>query len=144
MGFLVGYGLEQPRTTATAKQTIRPNFINYSLQRISKNLFKIKHWKIVHGTYEDIPNEIATWFVDPPYKEGGQCYPESSLNIDFCNLAGWCMERSGQTIVCEKADADWMNFSPMVAHKGRTGMQHEGIWTNEPTVYDNVQQTLFQ
>lgn len=142
MGFLVGYGLEQPRTTATDKQTIRPNFINFSLNRMAKQLFKIRHWKFQCGDYSLLKNEVASWFLDPPYKKGGECYPMSSTKINFPDLAIWAGTRLGQTIVCEKHDADWMDFKPMKAHKGRTGMQLEGIWTNEPTYFDNKQLTL--
>ncbi len=39
LGFLVGFGLEAPRLKATSNRTHeRPNHINYSLQRIAKNL----------------------------------------------------------------------------------------------------------
>ena len=143
MGFLVGYGLEQPRVTATNKQNVRPNFINFSLQRIAKNLHKIKHWEIRNGSYSDIENEEATWFIDPPYQFGGACYPMSSKKINFQALGIWSMDRKGHIIVCESTKADWMDFKPMAKHKGRTGIQKEAIWSNYPTPYDNEQQLLF-
>lgn len=144
MGFLVGYGLERPRVKATAKQTVRPNFINYSLQRIAKNLFKIKHWQIISGSFDQIPNQGATWFIDPPYQYGGQCYPMSSNDINFQELAAWCQSREGQVIVCESIKATWLPFKLMATHKGRTGIQKEAIWTNEATTCDIEQLQLFQ
>ncbi len=143
MGFLVSYGLERPRMTATKKQTVRPNFIPYSLQRISKNLFKIKHWEIQQGSYEDIDNQKATWFIDPPYQFGGQCYPVGSKKINFNHLGKWSRDRKGQVMVCENTKATWMDFKPMTQHKGRTGIQHEAIWCNEKTVFDNEQLQIF-
>lgn len=142
MGFLVGYGLEKPRVTATAKQMHRPNFINFSLKRIASSLFKIRHWKIYNIDFSELQNQTATWFIDPPYQFGGHCYPMSSRFIDFNFLATWCRERNGQIIVCESMKATWLDFKPMVLHKGRTGMQHEGIWTNEATAFDNIQLKL--
>jgi hypothetical protein len=143
MGFLISKGVESPRNKITEwVRTDSPNFINFSLQRIAKNLFKIKHWKIECGTYIDIPNGKATWFIDPPYQFGGHSYPCSNKDIDFKSLAEWCRDREGQVIVCEGIKANWMNFKPMVTHKGRTGKQREAIWSNEKTEYDNVQQKI--
>jgi len=142
MGFLVGYGLEKPRLTATRKHFFRPNFLNYSLKKIEQSLFKIRHWKIICASYEDIENQLATWFIDPPYQFGGGCYPESSKNIDFEYLAGWSRDRIGQTMVCESLRATWMDFLPLGSHKGRTGIQYEGIWCNEVNTFNNIQQKL--
>lgn len=143
MGFLVGYGLEAPRQTATAKQIDRPNYINFSLERIAANLHKIHHWTVLDGSYEQIPNQEATWFIDPPYQYGGECYPASSKNIDFSRLAAWCMEREGQAIVCETTKADWMPFIPLRTHKTRRGLQSEAFWTNLPTSYSAIQAGLW-
>jgi hypothetical protein len=143
MGFLVSYGVESPRINATDKHLHRPNFVNYSLMRIANNLFKIKHWKFIHGSYENLPNDLATWFIDPPYQFGGHSYVHSSKDIDFTALAHWSAGRNGQIIVCESAKADWMPFIPIAEHKGRTGMQKEVFWTNERTSYGVKQETLF-
>ena len=42
--------------------------INKSLDNIKNNLFKIKHWNIVHDSYDNIKNQESTWFIDPPYQ----------------------------------------------------------------------------
>lgn len=143
MGFLVSYGVESPRINATHKHLHRPNFVNYSLMRIAANLFKIKHWQFECQSYEDIGNETATWFIDPPYQFGGHSYVCSNKDIDFKELGEWCRERSGQVLVCESSKADWLPFIPIGEHKGRTGMQKEVFWTNEPTSYGVKQETLF-
>lgn len=144
MGFLIGFGMERPRLAASVKRmTQRPNHVNYSLNKIRDSLFKIKHWEIRLGTYSDIENEKATWFIDPPYQYGGECYPESNRNIDFKMLGEWCLNRDGQVIVCENTRATWMGFLPLARHKTRTGFQKEAIWSNVPTPYDMQQSKMF-
>jgi len=144
LGFLVGFATERPRKTATVDRTTRrPNHINYSLNRIEKDLFKIRHWTILHGSYADIPNQTATWFIDPPYQHGGDTYAENNKKINYEVLSEWCRSRQGQVICCENTRANWMEFVPMRTHKGSRGMQREAIWSNLPTEYDFQQQALF-
>lgn len=144
MGFILAKGVERPRKSPTRWVTIdRPNYINYSIKRVANNLFKIKHWSIVHGSYDEIENEQATWFIDPPYQHGGHAYPCSSKKIDFKYLGNWCRSRKGQTIVCESTKANWMDFKPLMSHYGRTGKQKEAIWSNLPTAFDHEQLDLF-
>jgi hypothetical protein len=143
MGFVIAKGGQSPRLTPSPNATInRPNTINYTLKRVSKNLFKIKHWKINLGSYEQIENQHATYFIDPPYQFGGHVYVESNKNIDFNQLAEWCRTRNGQVIVCENMKADWLEFKPLGTQRTSTGWQQEAIWTNYKTIYDNVQLKL--
>lgn len=145
MGFLISKGVESPRNKVVDWVSVqRPNFTNYSLQRIAKQLFKIKHWKVRLGTYEEIENQKATWFIDPPYQFGGHSYKENNKKINFPELATWCRTREGQVIVCETLKASWLPFKPVACHKGRAGIQKEGVWCNEPTQYDNEQIGLFK
>lgn len=113
------------------------------LKKIASNLYKIKHWKIIQGSYDDLQNENATWFIDPPYQFGGHEYKESNKNINFPSLANWCKSRLGQVIVCENTKATWMDFKPMIEMQGSMFRTTEAIWTNFPTQYDSVQQELF-
>src|SRR5690606_2290087 len=98
---------------------------------------------IIRGSYEDLQNEEATWFIDPPYQFGGEHYIESTKNIDFVKLAEWCKERNGQVIVCENTKATWLPFKPMKEMQGSQHKTTEAIWSNIPTNFDNVQQSLF-
>lgn len=144
MGFLMGFSAESPRHQATVKLKWRPNYINFSLNRIARDLFKIKHWDIQHGSYENIPNQVGTYFIDPPYvSNGGHAYIESSKNIDFDFLKEWCLSRQGQIIVCEGKGADWLDFKPIKTHRTRNGWQHEYMYTNEPTSMGIQQLQLF-
>jgi hypothetical protein len=143
MGFLVSKAVESPRRKVTDWVAVgRPNFANYLIQKISSNLHKIKHWKIKHGSYEDIENQQATWFIDPPYEFGGHSYKHSNKEINFGELGDWCQSRNGQVIVCETEKAKWLPFIPIAIQKGRKCIQHEVFWTNEPTSYGVKQGTL--
>lgn len=140
-GFIIQGGVNAPRKTASLyghKMTA------IEKKRIAKNIFKIKHWNILMGSYEDLPDKKATWFIDPPYQFGGEYYVESNKNIDYAKLSHWCMSRSGQVIVCENTKANWLDFKPMKDMQGSMYKTTEAIWSNIPTNYDNVQQTLFK
>lgn len=109
-----------------------------------KNLHKIKHWEIRQGSYNELGNEEATWFVDPPYQFGGHRYKHSNSNIEFNKLSVWCKGRNGQVIVCENTKATWLPFNPIIKFTGtQNNTTTEAIWSNIPTNYDHVQQSLF-
>jgi hypothetical protein len=142
--FVHGCGDSKPRTIPTKRKTIdRPNHVNFTLKRISENLHKIRHWKIELGEYENIPNQTATWFIDPPYQFGGEAYAFSNKKIDYKKLANWCVSRPGQIIVCENIKANWLNFKPIIQQRGSIKKGTETIWSNMQTDYDNVQTSLF-
>jgi len=137
MGFMVAGAIASP-------QKIVQKFSNISgdKKRIAKQLFKIKHWTIINGSYEELENTESTWFIDPPYQFGGEHYRESTKNIDFIKLAEWCKSRNGQVIVCENTKADWLPFKPMIDLSGAYSKTTEAIWSNHKTNYDAVQQSL--
>ena len=114
-----------------------------SLERISRNLFKIKHWTIKQGDYIDIENQNATWFVDAPYEFGGHKYKHSNKHIDFMQLKNFCNTRNGQVIVCENTKATWMSFKPLKQMQGIKFKTIEAIWSNQPTNYDYQVLSLF-
>lgn len=143
MGFLVNSGKATPGNRVSNNISNKYKTIDFQLKKISENLHKIKHWKIIHGSYEDLANEQATWFIDPPYQFGGHSYKESNKNLDFNLLANWCKSRNGQVIVCENTKATWMNFKPVIMIQGTMQtFTTEAIWTNFVTQYDSVQLSL--
>jgi hypothetical protein len=78
-------------------------------ERIEHWLPRIAHWRVMHGPYADIPNQEATWYVDPPYQNAaGSKYKESS--VDYAHLGAWCKSRQGHVIVAENKGADWLPF----------------------------------
>ena len=93
----------------------------------------IRHWTIIHGDYRDAPDVEATWFIDPPYQgDAGTGYRHGSANIDYDELAAWCLSRRGQVIVCEGADADWLPFTDLATQKGVGSKRNvERVWTND-------------
>ena len=132
MGFLSAQGVAKPQNTASYRATThRPKWIENSLKRVSKDIEKIRHWDIKLGDYKDVENIEATWFIDPPYKfGGGSYYVEGNKNIDYSDLANWCLSRRGQVIVCENDKADWLDFVPLKYIKGSRGKTMEAIWIN--------------
>jgi len=139
-GFITQAGSTGERYSVGTMQGIN---IDYDLKRIASELYKIRHWKIELGSYEDLKNEDATWFIDPPYMFGGEHYKKGTKDIDFNHLANWCKSRKGQAIVCENTKADWLPFKPMKEMQGTMFKTVEAIWSNIPTNFDNEQQTLF-
>lgn len=141
MGFVIAKGSFAPRDKAASGATSRrPNHINFTLGKIARNLEKIRHWEIRLGSYEDIANEEACYFVDPPYTHGGECYPHSNKKINYEHLSEWCKTRNGQVIVCENMAASWLPFYPMVDNYGVQKMTVEAIWSNYPHDYQQARQ----
>ena len=89
----------------------------------------IRHWKIKHGCYSEIQNNIATWFIDPPYQIGGNRYIENQ--IDYTALSKFCLGRDGQVIVCENGQSNWLPFREFIDTKGMRKNSKELIWTNK-------------
>lgn len=138
MSFLVARGIASP-------QYIVQKFSDIAIAkcRIASQLYKIRHWEIRQGNYKDIPQQTATWFIDPPYQVGGEHYIESNQSINFQHLAQWCQSRAGQVIVCENTKADWLPFWPMRKLNGAYSKTTEAIWSNYQTGFEATQLCLF-
>jgi site-specific DNA-adenine methylase len=115
LSFIVSEGVASPRNIVTKRASSR---VNHKIQTTKDILNKIKHWDIRLGDYEDIENQEATWFIDPPYFNGGEHYPKGSKYIDYKELANWCKSRQGQVIVCENDNANWLPFTNLKEHWG--------------------------
>ena len=139
LGFIVQQGTTGLRKTVSSYAV---DGIVTQLKNVATQLHKIKHWEILEASYEDLKNETATWFIDPPYQFGGHEYKCSNKLIDFEKLAEWSKNRQGQVIVCENTKANWLPFKPMVDMQGAMFKTTEAIWSNEKTAFDNIQQKL--
>ena len=139
LGMCAGIASHIPRHTVSPYAAIQHGRKN-QFKKVADNLHKIRHWKIMLGNYEDMDNERATWFIDPPYQTGGSGYIHNE--ISYSTLAKWCESRKGQAIVCENTKADWMEFKPMVNFRGAMSTTTEAIWSNFPTAFDNEQIAL--
>jgi hypothetical protein len=105
-------------------------------QRVATQVPKIKHWKVIHGTYAEAPDIAATWFIDPPYEVAGVTYDYGSGPIDFPALGDWCRSRQGQVVVCENVGAQWLPFRPFASAHAmfgtrRSGRSAEAVWMND-------------
>lgn len=98
-------------------------------QRLARQVVQIRHWRVFHCDYRDLPvSGPATWFIDPPYKgKRGAAYSCSSARIDFNALARWCRNRPGQAIVCEAAGATWLPFWHVGRVKAAVGHSSEAV-----------------
>jgi hypothetical protein len=121
VGFWLNKGVSAPRKTPSAwmRQGIRPrSFWGPEIRRrLASQVEKIRHWRIVEGSYERAPDLRATWFVDPPYEKAGKHYRFGAELIEYEGLAAWCMSRDGTIIVCENVGARWLPFEPFVSIK---------------------------
>lgn len=95
----------------------------------------IAHWKIEKKHYEHIPNEQATWFIDPPYQcAAGKRYTHSYIEYDV--LEKWVLQRMGQYIVCDMQGVKYGDFKPFlpVRKMGFGSIKRanvEMIWCND-------------
>lgn len=141
LSFISGGGVNTPKWTVSKFGDFEHGNQNV-YKRIANSLHKIRHWNIIEGSYDEIENHEATWFIDPPYQVGGHKYYHNK--IDYHSLSKWCELRKGQVIVCENMAADWMIFKPLRKIQGvKNTNTVEAIWSNHVTNYDNVQMVLF-
>ena len=81
-------------------------------QKMLDLIKRVRGWKATNLDYRELPDVEATWFIDAPYSRAalGGRYRHSAAQIDFQELAQWCLSRRGQVIVCEAAGATWLPF----------------------------------
>lgn len=140
IGFMIARVQRTPANTVTSFGLER---FDADKKRIAANLFKIRHFKCEVKSYEEIPNEPATWFFDWPYQFGGETYKFNNRKIDFNHAAQHAQSRLGQVIVCENNLATWLPFVPMKTNQGVAKVSNEVIWTNYHTHFNNQQTQLF-
>lgn len=103
-------------------------------ERIADQLQYIRHWTIEQKSYDQIDNQKATWYIDPPYEISGERYKYSSKKIDYNSLSIWCKERQGQVIVCEGSpegieSPTWLPFKSLGNHLNASNEQYgELVW----------------
>lgn len=135
IGFCIGRGSARPRNKCGQFNSWPKDKI-----RIAKQLYKIRHWKIVKNDYTCIGNFKATWFIDPPYQV--QVHRYSKQILDYDKLSSWCQEREGQVIVCENEGGKWLPFKPLIVNNGISKTTTEYIYhiiNNEPK--NNIHRT---
>lgn len=140
VGFWINKGAAQPRKSPSTWMATHSTPLSWWGTRVRSCLAgqaqKIKHWRIIEGSYETAPELRATWYVDPPYQSAGRLYRFPSSQIDFASLGTWCQHRDGQVIVCENVGATWLpfrHFADIQSNQGRRGKMRsaEAIWTQD-------------
>lgn len=144
VGWWLNKGAERPRRTPSTFMLRYPEGGPYwgprVRERIARQQARIRHWRVDLGSFETSPDVAATWFVDPPYQVQGHRYRHGSRGVDYDALATWCRSRSGQVVVCEADDAQWLPFRPLVEVDGTEGRQKvrrarmEVVWTGAEQV----------
>ena len=131
LSYLVG-SLGQQRYYVATQLGLDANRATYKyrvetcIRKICQMLLSIRHWQVSCGDYRDLPNVEATWFIDPPYTQGGHRYKHRIE--DYEELAQWCRTRKGEVIVCEKSGANWLPFEPLTRYWGQRSHQVEVMW----------------
>lgn len=133
MGFWLGEGIARPQKKITKFARKNKTLSRFKSRALNQVDF-IRHWKIEKSSYADISNISATWFIDPPYQKGGQCYRKSSKAIDYQHLAQWCKDRMGVYIVCEAGGAQWLPFKPLCVQRSC----RRGVYDNKELIYSNA------
>ena len=122
IGLHINPGSSIPKKTATRFSRWKPG-----KRYILENLFKIKHWKFLPGSYVDysalFKNIEATYFIDPPYFDQGKQYAGGNSALDYKQLAEWIHSLVGEVIVCEgSGHNNWLPFKELdfVVNNGGT------------------------
>jgi site-specific DNA-adenine methylase len=139
IGFWLNKGCAAPRKTPSRwmRQGMHAtSFWGEAIRaRIAAQIGSIRHWRVIHGSYDDAPSAEATWFVDPPYEKAGHNYAHPLRDDEYAKLAAWCRSRQGQVLVCEAGGATWLPFQSFRSIKAnqssRGGKKSvEVLWTN--------------
>lgn len=134
VGFCINRGSAAPRNVVqrwSCQVKSKPDWASttwFKLNKIANNLGNIRHWQVLNNDYLNLDNEEATWFIDPPYENGGNHYKHNK--IDYLELAEWCKSRKGQVIVCENSKGCWLPFEPLIEITGQSNKSLECMWTN--------------
>lgn len=142
---LVGFWLGRARRAPSRKRTPWAKDGRWPLcfwgervrERIARQVDQIRHWKAREGSYESVPLDDATWFVDPPYERQGRWYYGAPA-LDYGVMADWARSLPGQVIACENAGASWLPFETFRtaranSSRGNGRVSHEVIWSRSAT-----------
>lgn len=146
VGFWLNKGASTPCKTPSSwmRGGTRPNsYWGQTIrERIASQVNQIKHWSIRECDFQNIPNFLATWFIDPPYTgNDGKLYTYNKVNYSI--LADFVKTRNGQSIACEQNGAEWLPFSEFRACRASPSKRggkicHEVIFENHRDIDEIV------
>jgi len=124
VGFWCNSGTIQPTKTKSKWTRQSGRDWSWACPRVASWVSSIRHWTIIEGSYTDAPDDVATWFVDPPYQTAaGRHYRHGE--IDYEQLGQWCKTRRGQVITCDQEGATWIDHPSSITIKSTKGRSHE-------------------
>jgi len=140
IGFWITKGNTNPNKTRSAWAKKYRNagtcvvWTEQARARVAKQTAHIRDWKCYCSDYRECLDVEADWFIDPPYSVAGKSYKFS--DVDYTQLAQFCLNRQGRITVCENEGATWMPFTPFASVAGthgkdRTGVSHEVVYQKE-------------
>jgi hypothetical protein len=141
IGFWFNHGLAQPgvhRSNWARQARYHGRFWSKTVKlRLATQVERIRHWKVIEGSYESAPDIEAHWHIDPPYAATGHAYRFNGIKYEL--LAEWCLQRRGFVQVCEAQGADWLRFEPLVevdnsgirGRNSRRGLSREAVFEIE-------------
>jgi hypothetical protein len=139
IGFWLRTGSPDPRDTPSSWAKT-PEYADrfwgqHVRERIARQVTRIREWKVQEGSYEQLDNPEATWFIDPPYQIAGSAYRFGSGGIDYDRLAGWVRDRRGMAIVCEAHGATWLDFEHLGYVRSNVNVKGDGTRFSGEVVY---------
>lgn len=130
VGFWLGAASFMPRTRPGAWMREFPDSGRYWCARvrarIAAQVERIRHWRVIAGSFDLAPDMPATWFVDPPYEVAGSLY--RSGRPDFAAVGAFARSRRGLVIACEADGATWLPFRPHHTAKALRGHSREVVY----------------
>jgi site-specific DNA-adenine methylase len=115
IGFWINPGATRPGRSPTA-HGVKKRWWNKDKPGIAEIVYHFNRWEVHCESYENAPNVPATWFIDPPYKHGGEYY--QFRDVDYANIAKFALSRQGEVMVCENTKASWLPFIPLTTNRG--------------------------
>ena len=106
IGFQGNRGAARPNNIMSIRSTW-----NKDRERISKELYKIRHWEILKKDAMSMPIDgNMTYFIDPPYTVQSHGY--THRHVDFIELRN-IINNLEQVIACGNEGDKWIEFSPL-------------------------------
>lgn len=110
--------------------------------RIANQLEKIRNWKAICTDYQQVPENVDTLFIDPPYQKEGIAYKYGTKLIDYDQLGEWVKNRNEKLIiVCEQDGANWLTWNYKFDNCRRVARNNRECFGSTEVAYVRTNQT---